>query len=114
MDEKIIKIAKVCHQANKAWCESNGDFSQKDWDEAEEWQRQSAIKGVLFKLENPEAGNSAQHESWMAQKEAEGWVYGETKNAELKTNPCMVPYHQLPEVDKKKDALFAAIVLALA
>lgn len=48
-------IAKICHQANKAWCEVTGDNSQKDWDEAEEWQRESAIKGVAFKIANPDA-----------------------------------------------------------
>lgn len=46
--EAIVNIAKTCHQANKAWCEANGDNSQKDWDEAEDWQRDSAIKGAEF------------------------------------------------------------------
>lgn len=40
----VEKIAVVCHQANKAWCEMNGDFSQVDWHEAPEWQRNSAVK----------------------------------------------------------------------
>ena len=73
---QILAIAKVCHQANKAWCESEGDFSQKDWGEAEQWQRDSSINGVKFRLENPGAGPDAQHNAWSAEKVSQGWVYG--------------------------------------
>lgn len=106
-------IAKVCHQSNKAWCEANGDFTQKDWDEAEDWQRQSAINGVLYRIGNPDAGNDAQHNSWMKEKVDAGWVYGQVKDAEAKTHPCIVPFDQLPRFQQQKDALFCAIVDAL-
>jgi hypothetical protein len=106
-------IAKICHQANKALCEQLGDQSQKDWNLAEDWQRESAFKGVEFRIENPDAPNSAQHDAWMADKEKDGWVYGPVKDAEAKTHPCMVPYQELSEGDKAKDALFSGIVKAL-
>jgi hypothetical protein len=111
--ETITSIAKVCHQANKAWCELNGDNSQKDWADAEQWQRDSAIKGVEFRLENPSAGKDSQHNAWMQDKVNSGWVYGEVKDAEKKTHPCIVPFEQLPEFQKKKDTLFCAVVDAL-
>lgn len=113
MEQLILFIAMACHEANKAWCESVGDYSQKHWHEAEEWQRESAVKGVQFRLDNPNASESAQHDSWMAEKVAAGWVYGETKDAEAKTHPCIVPFHELPEHQQKKDKLFCAIVDAL-
>lgn len=106
-------IAPICHQANKAWCESTGDYSQKDWAQAEQWQRESAIKGVQFRLDNPDAGHDAQHNSWMEEKVNDGWVYGEKKDAEAKTHPCIVPFEQLPEFQQKKDALFCAVVDSL-
>ena len=31
-------IAEFCHEANKAICESFGDFSQSSWDNAAQWQ----------------------------------------------------------------------------
>jgi len=107
-------IAKICHQANKALCEQLGDQSQKDWDQAADWQRESAVKGVEFRLANPDAPNSAQHDAWMADKEKDGWVYGPVKDLAAKTHPCMVPYEELSEGDKAKDALFSGIVNALA
>jgi hypothetical protein len=113
MEQKILSIAKVCYQANKAWCEANGDNSQKDWDDAEQWQRDSAINGVKFKIDNPNAGEDAQHNAWMKEKVDAGWIYGETKDAEKKTHPCIVAFNKLPEFQQKKDALFCAIVEAL-
>jgi hypothetical protein len=113
VSDKVVNIAKVCHQANKAWCEADGDKSQKDWDEAEGWQRDSAIKGVQFRIANPQAGKDAQHNAWKADKVADGWVYGEVKDAVAKTHPCIQPFENLPEFQQKKDALFCAIVDSL-
>lgn len=109
----VEQIAKMCHETNKAWCEINGDTSQKSWDEAEQWQRDSAIKGVEFRLANPKAKKDAQHNAWMADKVADGWIYAEEKNADLKRHPCIVPFKKLPLFQQKKDALFCAIVDAL-
>lgn len=114
MNGTIENIARVCHQANKAWCEANGDDTQKDWDDAEEWQRDSAIKGVQFAIDNPNAPDSAQHDAWSADKLADGWGYGEVKDAKAKTHPCLVPFDQLPHHQQAKDKLFKAIVRALA
>ena len=111
--EKIIFIAMACHEANKRWCESNGDETQSHWETAEQWQRDSAIKGVEFRINNPDAGEDSQHNAWMADKVADGWVYGETKDFGLKTHPCIVSFGQLPEFQQKKDKLFCAIVDAL-
>ncbi|HNU15326.1 MAG TPA: RyR domain-containing protein [Chitinophagaceae bacterium] len=111
--DKAYSIAMVCHEANKAWCFVNADGSQKTWIEAEEWQRESAINGVLFRIDNPDAAHDAQHNAWMKDKIDAGWVYGELKDADAKTHPCIVPFEQLSEFQQKKDVLFCAIVDAL-
>lgn len=110
---RITAIAMICHEANRAWCIANGDNTQKTWDAAEEWQRESARKGVEFRLNNPDAKHDAQHNAWMQDKINDGWVYGMIKDAEKKTHPCIVPFEQLPLFQQKKDALFCAIVDAL-
>lgn len=111
--EEKLKIAIMAHQVNKIWCELNGDYSQPDWGNAPTWQIQSAISGVQHVINNPDAGPSASHDSWLAEKEADGWVYGKVKDPSKKEHPCMVPYDQLPDVQKKKDSLFVAVVKAL-
>lgn len=109
----VHEIAKVCHAANKQWCEANGDNSQKSWEEAEQWQRDSAIKGVEFAIANPDAPASAQHDAWSQDKIADGWAYGEVKDPVAKTHPCLVHFEALPVFQQQKDKLFKAIVTAL-
>ena len=110
----IDEIARVCHEVNRAICEAAGDHSQKSWDQAEQWQRDSAIKGVQFAVQNPNAPPSAQHDAWMADKLADGWRHGEVKDAQAKTHPCIVPYDALPFDQRVKDHTFRAVVAALS
>jgi len=108
-----IHIAIICHEANRAWCVTHGDFSQPSWGSAPQWQVDSAINGVEHALKHPDATPEDMHNNWMAEKIADGWVYGEVKDPVAKTHPCMVPHAELPEFQRKKDALFLAIVRAL-
>lgn len=113
--EKWIEaIAFVCHEINRAYCESQGDHSQPRWETAPDWQRDSAMAGVRFVLENPDAKPSDSHDSWLALKRADGWSYGPVKDPELKQHPCFVPYDELPAAQKTKDYLFLAVVRTLA
>lgn len=114
MSMTVEQVARICHEANRGLCEANGDFSQKPWNDAADWQRESAIKGVEFARANPEAPDSAQHDAWMADKIANGWIYGDTKDADKKTHPCLVPFDQLPDFQRAKDTLFRGIVKALS
>ena len=110
---KKENVAQVAHEINKAFCASIGDFSQPTWEEAPEWQKSSAINGVQFHLDNPDASPSASHDSWLKQKEEEGWKYGKVKDAEKKEHPCFVPYEELPIEQKSKDYLFKQVIHSL-
>lgn len=110
----VETIARVCHEANRAWCIAHGDESQPAWDDAPDWQRTSAIAGVEHAIANPDVTPRGSHESWLKHKDAGGWAYGPVKDPEAKTHPCMVPYDELPPGQRAKDALFTAIVRALA
>lgn len=110
VDFTVTQIAKVCHEVNRVYCESIGDRSQKPWAEAPRWQQISAINGVKYKQQNPEATPEDMHISWMKQKQEEGWKYGEFKNESKKTHPCMVDYKSLPIAQQTKDHLFSAVV----
>lgn len=110
---KVNIIAAVAHSINAAYCRAIGDNSQKPWDEAEEFQKLSAIAGVNMHLANPDATPEQSHESWLAQKTAEGWAYGEEKDLDKKLHPCFKPYDELPVEQKAKDYLFKAVVDSL-
>lgn len=113
-DEVIERCAKAAHEVNKAFCEGLGDTSQRPWDEAADWQRDSARSGVRTVLEAPGDGDSALHNAWMRDKVADGWVYGDVKDAEAKTHPCLVPFAELSKADQIKDKLFRTTVLGVS
>lgn len=106
----ILAAAIAAHTSNAAYCHSIGDESQTSWEEAPEWQKDSALKGVLFIIENPTSGPEQSHESWLKEKEATGWKYGPVKNPEAKEHPCFVPYSELPHEQRVKDTIFQSVV----
>lgn len=107
-------VAKVAHEINRAYCAAMGDNSQPSWEDAPDWQRDSAINGVSFHLNHPDAGPEHSHNNWLKEKVADGWTFGEVKNPDEKKHPCCVPYEQLPREQKAKDYLFRAVVHQLA
>jgi hypothetical protein len=114
VNDATLPIARVCHEVNAAYCRSLGDYSQPTWEYAPQWQQDSAVLGVKLHLNNPDAGPQASHESWMAQKVADGWTYGAFKDPENKKHPCIVPFDELPREQQAKDFIFRGVVHAIA
>lgn len=114
MGDLVEQIARVTHEANRAYCLSLGDTSQPPWDGAPDWQKDSARQGVAAVLNGTANTPEEQHQEWMGYKLASGWKYGPVKDADKKEHPCMVPYSDLPEDQKRKDHLFRAVVTALS
>lgn len=111
--DEISRIARATHEMNRCWCQLTGDDSQLPWEGAPQWQKDSAMEGVRFLANNPDAPDSATHDSWVRQKLDDGWVYGPEKDADKKTHPCLVPYDDLPAVQRAKDAFFRIVVTSL-
>ena len=49
------------------------------------------------------------HGSWMQAYLSMGWVYGEEYNRERKTHPDLIPYADLGQLERDKDAVFVAL-----
>lgn len=43
------------------------------------------------------------HEVWAKSRMEQGWTYGVERSDALKQHPCLVPYEELPEVEKAYD-----------
>lgn len=110
--KEIESVAKIAHEINRQWCIYTGDMTQLAWESAPGWQKDSAVNGVIFHLENPDAGDEGSHNNWMAEKLTDGWVYGEVKDPAAKTHPCIVDYLDLPANQRFKDRLFRTVVHA--
>lgn len=106
----IAQIAKVCHEANRAYCQTNGDFTHDAWENLTQERRDGLMKGVIYRLNNPGASQADAHAAWCASMIADGWKFGPKKDNETKVHPCLVPFDQLPTYHQLKDTLFGMIV----
>ena len=113
-DDAIWKIAQVMHEAVRAWQKANRQPAAPPWSRAPQWMQEASMEAVLWRLNNPDAPASAQHDQWLAKKKADGWVYGRKKSGRKKTHPMIVPYDDLPEVERRKDAMVGALIDSLA
>lgn len=53
------------------------------------------------------------HENWAQGRISQGWKYGEQRDDNLKTTPCLVPYSDLSEEEKEYDRRTAMETLKL-
>ena len=53
------------------------------------------------------------HDVWAVERQVQGWTYGEQRDDNKKETPCMVPYSQLPDSEKKFDRDMAMNTLKL-
>lgn len=116
---RIEILAAACHSAWYAYTVLALGEEGERWARAPAWQQRSIREGVRFWDDYVDAHTqavargpreevyamlaAASHDNWMNLKQVEGWVYGEVKDPEKKTHPCMVPYAELPEAQRKKD-----------
>lgn len=111
--QSVEAVARLCHEVNRVYCESIGDgYHQLSWENAPDWQKESAINGVKVLLADPSKTPEQMHTNWMREKLAAGWTHGMTKDAQRKTHPCIVAYNDLPPEQRIKDTLFRCTALA--
>lgn len=66
---------------------------------------------VIEKQTGPERSGDPRrlHDEWVAAYEKMGWRYGERRDPQAKTHPDMVPYDDLGQLERDKDAVFVAL-----
>ena len=80
------------------------------WDEREE-----PFKAQFRKVIERQCGDQRSrspeelHGSWMQSYFAMGWVYGPVYDREKKEHPDLVPYDDLGQLERDKDAVFVAL-----
>lgn len=111
---RLDAIARTVHEALRGWAAAHGQNDVPGWDDAEDWMHASTRESVLHALENGGADARSQHDQWLAQKTRNGWRHGPVKDAAARTHPLMIPYDQLPDWERRKDALINALARALA
>ena len=112
-EEEIMRIARVMHEAVRAFQAGLGQDPAPHWSKAPKWMKSASRDAVVFRIQNPDAPASSQHDQWTESKLADGWKFGKKKDPDKKTHPLLIPYNELPLEERQKDALVSAVVVAL-
>lgn len=80
------------------------------WADREEPFRRQFLD-VIERQTGPQRSTSPEelHGSWVQAYLTMGWVYGEQYDREAKRHPDLVPYAQLGQLERDKDAVFVAL-----
>jgi len=100
----------VYDAARLAAMAANAPVIPVPWVEREEAFRSQFLK-VIERQCGPQRSKSPEelHGSWMQAYFAMGWVYGERYSRENRTHPDLVPYADLGQLERDKDAVFVAL-----
>lgn len=115
----IETVASICHQANKQFCDSQGEEGlHKHWEECSESEKKVSIQALksLLQYEDEILASPVRvfaERAWIGWKtsvQSQGWVYGPEKDRVKKTHNCIVDqYNKLPLYEKVKDELYISI-----
>ncbi len=80
------------------------------WDKREE-PFKAQFRDVIAKQCGPDRSGCPErlHDDWVKAYEKMGWVYGDERDPIKKTHPDMVPYWDLGQLERDKDAVFVAL-----
>jgi len=100
----------VYNAARLAAIASKAPIVPVEWKDREEPFKAQFLK-VIDKQCGPQRSKSpeALHESWMRAYIDMGWVYGKEYSREKKIHPDLVPYADLGQLERDKDAVFVAL-----
>ena len=113
MEEKTLTERRaefVYNAARLAGIGSNAPIIPIEWKD-----REQPFKDQFLKVIERQCGDQRSkspeelHVSWMQSYFAMGWVYGEKYDRENKIHPDLVPYADLGQLERDKDAVFVAL-----
>jgi len=107
----IERRARFVYEAARLAADTaNAPILPDPWDMREPEFREQFLK-VIDRQCGEQRSTSPEelHGSWMQAYFAMGWVYGETYDRENKVHPDLVPYADLGQLERDKDAVFVVL-----
>ncbi len=88
--EEVVEFAaQAAHEVNRVYCLSLGDDSQPHWEQAPDWQKDSAREGVRYALIDRMPARS--HERWCQKNQVKAGATGRSKTWKKRLTPAWCP-----------------------
>ena len=100
----------VYNAARLAAIAANAPIIPVPWDKREQDFKDQFIEVIERQCGDQRSESPEElHGSWMQSYLSMGWVYGEKYDREKRIHPDLVPYSQLGQLERDKDAVFVAL-----
>ena len=111
MGELTERRAKFVYDAARLAAQAaNAPIIPVPWDDREEPFKAQFRKVIERQCGEQRSGSPEElHGSWMQAYFAMGWKFGKKYDREAKMHPDLVPYTQLGQLERDKDAVFVAL-----
>lgn len=113
--DDVYDMARAVHEINRHYNKLLMDREDPTWDDLSDEEKNRRTE-LLSETIPDLKGISAKkmHDMWVKQQAREGWKFGETYDKKKKTHPCIVDWKDLPDLEKAKDAMYLAVIKAMA
>ena len=111
MEELTERRAKFVYDAARLAAQAaNAPIIPVPWDDREESFKAQFRKVIERQCGEQRSGSPEElHASWMQAYFTMGWKFGEKYDREAKMHPDLVPYTQLGQLERDKDAVFVVL-----
>jgi len=112
MKTLLERRSEFVHEgARLAAIASGAPIVPPSWNDREQDFREQFLKVIERQCSEDQRSSSPEelHGSWMQSYLTMGWVYGDKYDREKRIHPDLVPYSQLGQLERDKDAVFVAL-----
>jgi len=98
----IVNIAELCYELYNSYYETlyanntSYNYISVKWDNLPYANKKIMMTNVVHCMRYPETTLESLHDIWLNGMITSGWVYGKTRCEDIKTDPYIVPYANLP------------------
>ena len=112
LDELKEKLAEYIYEATRVEAEwSKRPIVPELWENRDDKFRKQFVDIIAKYMSMDKLPTPAEaHESWNQSYYKMGWKYGEVRDVEAKTHPDLLPFDELSQPERDKDAIFLAFV----
>lgn len=112
LEKAVEDIAKWIYEATRVEAEwSKRPIVPEAWENRDDKFRNQFVDIIAKYMAMDKLPTPAEaHESWNQAYYKMGWKYGKVRDTKAKTHPDLVPFDDLPQPEKDKDAIFLAFV----
>lgn len=104
-------VSEMCHESSLVYFHSIGDYTGHHWENTPNRVRADVRLMVEYVFLSDVLISAADlHVKWVKSRVSGGWSYGPIRSFSYKTDPLLISYDELRDIDKLRYIVFLRII----